>query len=301
MRLRLGALSVVLLATIAAALPVAASSDEHSSPGKYYMSLGDSLAFGFQEARALALAPTENPAGFNTGYSNDFAKMLREVRENVRLVNYGCPGETTDSFINGPCPYPFALHNPYSKGSQLATAVAFLNSHRNQVNPITIDIGSNDATAVLGACGVPPFTVASLSCIGPKVPGLINQIVTNLTAIIATLHAASPKSEIIVLNLYNPLIALDSVTDGFASDGFAVGINAAIAGVATASGARTADVFSTFNPGAASNPGNAVELTTICILSAICTALHDIHASDAGYRVMANALFKASGFRTEDD
>jgi lysophospholipase L1-like esterase len=301
MRLRLAALSVALLAAVAGAIPAAASSSEQQTePGKYYLSLGDSLAFGFQQAKFNALFPGEDPAGFNTGYANDFAALLRSIRHGVRLLNYGCPGETTVTFMNGPCPYPFALHNAYSQPSQLATAVAFLGSHRNQVNPITIDLGSNDALALLRSCGMPPISPSGIACVGPQVSGLVTQIRTNLTTIIAALHKASPKSEIIVLDLYNPLVALDSAQDGFASDALAGAVNAGIALAATTRGARLADVFTTFNPGGATNPGNPVELATICTLTAICTAL-DVHATDAGYTLMALKLWQASGFSDRDD
>jgi lysophospholipase L1-like esterase len=302
MRLRLATVSVILVALVAGALPAAAeSSDQSAKPGKYYLSLGDSLAFGFQQAKFNALFPGEDPAGFNTGYANDFAALLRTVRHGERLVNYGCPGETTISFINGPCPYPFALHNAYTKGSQLATAVDFLQGHRNQVNPITIDLGSNDALALLRACGMPPISPSGVLCVGPQVSGLVTQISSNLTTIITALHNASPKSEIIVLDLYNPLVFLDSALDGFASDGLAGAVNAGIANAATTPGARLADVFTTFNPGGATNPGNAVELATICTLTAICTALLDVHATDAGYVLMALKLWQASGFSDRDD
>lgn len=302
MRLRLAALSVALLAAIAGAIPAAASSsDQQTKPGKYYLSLGDSLAFGYQQATFNRIYPDVDASAFHTGYTNDFARLLKLARPGIKTVNYGCPGETTVSFIHGPCPYPFELHNAYSKGSQLATAVDFLQRHPNQVNPITIDLGSNDATGVLAPCGAPPFTPSALACVGPKIPALVNQIGTNLGTIIATLHAASPKSEILVLNLYNPLVAFDSAADGFISDTFAARIDdLAIAGAA-GSIAPVADVFSRFNPGARTNPGNAVELTTICLLSAICTSIHDTHPTNAGYAVMALKLWQASGFTRDDD
>ena len=35
---------------------------------------------------------------------------------------------------------------------------------------------------------------------------------------------------------------------------------------------------------------------TLCLLSLICTALQDIHPSDAGYAVMARQFWNASGY-----
>jgi lysophospholipase L1-like esterase len=289
MRLRLAALSVVLVATVASALPAAASSSgQFTAPKHYYLSLGDSLAFGYQQARFNAQFPAEPPTAFNTGYTNDFAALLRFSRHNITTVNYGCPGETTTSFINGPCPYPFALHNAYSQPSQLATAIAFLRSHPNQVSPITIDLGSNDATHdLIDVCTEPTVFVA---CVTAHLPALLTKLGTNLGTILAALHAASPRSEIIVLNIYNPLAVFNPLSDQFASL-----IDSTIHAAATSQGVRVADVFSAFNP---SGPA---EVPTLCLLTAICTALHDTHPTDAGYAVMALKLWQASGYARQDD
>jgi lysophospholipase L1-like esterase len=289
MRARLAAISVALFAVIAGAVPAAASSsDQSSEPGHYYLSLGDSLAFGYQQARFDALYPNEDPRAFHTGYTNDFAARLKLVRPGIKTVNYGCPGETTVSFISGPCPYPFALHTGYTRPSQLATAVAFLRAHPNKVSPITIDLGSNDATHdLIDACPNPSTFVA---CVSGRLPALLNKVGTNLATIVATLHAASPTSEIIVLNLYNPLaVSIPS------SDLFAAYIDATIKTAATSQGARVADVFSVFNP------SGAAEVPTLCLLTAICSALHDTHPTDFGYLAMALVLWRASGYSRDDD
>ncbi|HVS06897.1 MAG TPA: SGNH/GDSL hydrolase family protein [Candidatus Dormibacteraeota bacterium] len=288
MRLRLAAISVALLAVVAGAMPAAASSNQQTEPGKYYLSLGDSLAFGFQQATFNRIYPNERPDAFHTGYTNDFARLLKSARPGIKTVNYGCPGETTVSFINGPCPYPFALHNAYTQPSQLATALAFLGSHPNRVSPITIDLGSNDATHdLIEACPDPNTFVA---CVTARLPALLNKVGTNLATIVATLHAASPTSEIIVLDLYNPLAV--SIP---ASDQFATFIDNTIKLAATSQGARVADVFPVFNP---SGPA---EVPTLCLLTAICTSLHDTHPTNAGYAAMALTLWQASGYTREDD
>lgn len=287
MRLRLAALCAVLVATIAGSLPAAASAGQFPNPRKFDLSLGDSLAFGFQQAKFNAIFPNEDPSAFNTGYANDFAAMLQQTRDSVQLVNFGCPGETTVSFINGPCPYPFGLHNAYTQGSQLATAIAFLKANPDQVSPITIDVGSNDVTQALIPVCLDPTQAAAC---GAAVQALLPRLGGNLAAIIADLRAASPRSEIIVLDLYNPLAVQFPATDQIAAT-----INTVIQSAATSQGARFADVFSTFNP------GGPTEAATLCLLTAICTALQDTHATDAGYAVMALKLWQASGYRLEDN
>jgi lysophospholipase L1-like esterase len=282
MRLRPIAIIVAIVGLLAGTVSVSASSQKFNPPKQYYLSLGDSLAYGYQQAKANV---TQNPADFDTGYTDDFETMLAAIRPDTQAVNLGCPGETTSSFINGPCPTPVAfLHTGYSE-PQLVAALAFLGSHPGQVSPITIDIGSNDALAVEQLCAVPPFTPGGLACVSAHLPALLNQIGGNLSTIVLALHAASPSSEIIVLNLYNPLAVVYQGSDAFASL-----IDGAIEAAATAQGARVADVFSRFNPAGAN------EAPTICALTAFCTALHDVHATDDGYRVMADALWQASGY-----
>jgi hypothetical protein len=65
--------------------------------------------------------------------------------------------------------------------------------------------------------------------------------------------------------------------------------NAMLAQTAAQYRARFADPLPVFNP-----PVN--EIPTICQLTLICTPLHDIHASDAGYQKLADLLFAASGY-----
>src|SRR6202035_1098619 len=79
---------------------VSASSEHNNSPKHYYLALGDSLAYGYQRDKVLgeAAAGHIDPASF-PGYAGDFAKMLREVRDNIRTVNYGCPGGTAAQYV----------------------------------------------------------------------------------------------------------------------------------------------------------------------------------------------------------
>jgi hypothetical protein len=51
---------------------------------------------------------------------------------------------------------------------------------------------------------------------------------------------------------------------------------------------RVADVFTPFNRGP--------QPTTICLLTLICTQLQDGHPSDAGYQVIAQQFWAASGY-----
>ena len=90
------------------------------------------MAFGFQFVKFNANFPSVPASTFSTGYVDDCSGMLREIRPGIATLNYGCPGETSATFIHGGCFYTaagFPLHDPYD-GSQLSAALAFLRAHR---------------------------------------------------------------------------------------------------------------------------------------------------------------------------
>ena len=75
------------------------------------------------------------PTAFDTGYVDDFGLRLRQIQPTITTVNYGCPGETTSSFMTGPCLWTTLgqqLHDNFS-GSQLGAAIAFLKAHPGEV------------------------------------------------------------------------------------------------------------------------------------------------------------------------
>lgn len=264
---------------------VEASSAQFNPPKQYYLALGDSLAFGYQQAKFVQLAqhPPVDPAAFSTGYVDDFTQMLRMIQPTIQTVNYGCPGETTTRFLSSAgCPtYPFALHNGYTT-SQMDAALAFLRTHPGQVSPITLDIGSDDVIGLLEGCATQSNPQ---SCIDSVLPGALNQVATNLNSILSELRAASPSSEIIVMEYYNPL-AVTPLAD--ASNAVAVQLNNVIADDAQAHDARVADTFTPFNL-ASPQP------QTLCALTLMCSD-SDIHASNAGYQVIAQQFWAASGY-----
>jgi lysophospholipase L1-like esterase len=250
-----------------------------------YLALGDSLAFGYSQAKFNSLFPNEIPAAYNTGYVDDFGKVLKLFNPRLQVVNDGCPGETTDSFINGPCQYQlvFPLHHPYSGGpasSQLSDALAYLSAHPGKVSPITLDIGANDALGVIkGVCNLEPL------CIAGQAPALFAHVATNLGTILGQLRANAPNAQIIVLGLYNPFGSTIAGADQLTAQ-----LNGVMANVAAAAGARFADPLPLFNP-----PG-AREQPTICLLTNMCTPLVDIHPTDLGYAVLAGTILRQYSF-----
>jgi lysophospholipase L1-like esterase len=279
------ALAVAFLAIALYLAPTAGAARSQQGaarPQQTYLALGDSLAFGYSQAKFNELFPEENPAAYNTGYVDDFGKVLRLLNPGLQIVNDGCPGETTESFIDGPCQYqlgppPFPLHHPYVGGpasSQLSDALAYLSAHPGQVNPITLDIGANDVLGVIRiVCNLEP------ACIAAHAPALFNHIAGNLAAILTQLRAAAPHAQIILLGLYNPFGA--NIAGG---DALTAQLNETEATVASGFGARFANPQPLFNP-----PGK-LEQPTLCLLTNICTPLVDIHPTTLGYAVLAGVV-----------
>ena len=136
-----------LLAAALVALTVGASAAGATStvPRDYYLALGDSMAYGFQPTKAARGLP---PSAFDTGYVDVFATRLRALAPGVRVVNYGCPGESTVTFTKGGCPWLAEgkrLHDVF-RGSQLDAALAFLRAHPGEVSPITVTLGATTSS-----------------------------------------------------------------------------------------------------------------------------------------------------------
>ena|SRR5215204_6143666 len=268
--MRLKLILTTAIVGMALALPGVPSASQatpppkHNPPKSVYLALGDSSAFGFQLAKFLENLPAENPAAFNTGYVDDFARDLRAIKPRIRTINLSCVDETTDSLLGlEPCSYhpPFPLHTEYS-GSQIDAALGVLRAHRGQVSPITINVGGAD----LGR--------------GRS----LDHIQENLSRILARLREAAPYSEIIVLGYHNPFVVTVPGSDPLARD-----FNAHLAAAAAENRALFVNPLPVFNP-------PVDEIPTICRLTGMCTPLQDTHPSDAGYQKLADLLLAASGY-----
>jgi lysophospholipase L1-like esterase len=252
-----------------------------SPPRSYYLALGDSITYGFQRSKWYPGVPA---SAFSTGYVDHFASRLRQIQPGIVTLNYGCPGETTYSFIHDPCGWAQSgelLHDSFS-GTQLDAAVAFLVAHPGEVSPITITLWSNDVRLLVASC-----PAGDVVCIGNKAPEAIQAIDDNLTHALQRLREAAPKAEIIVTGAWDGFIgAFD-----FADPLFTI-LNASMADVAAAAQARFADPFPIFNPQGDIN----AETQSICTLTLLCTDDPDGHPSDAGYQALADVVFLVSDY-----
>jgi lysophospholipase L1-like esterase len=260
-----GAATISLIAvTVAMAVPGTAAVGGQDAPQRYYLALGDSITYGIQPGRG------RQPPTSDKGYVDLFAARLRTLSPKIRLVNYGCPGESSVTFTRGGCPWLAEgqkLHDPF-RGAQLKAALSFLRAHKGQVSPITLTLWGND--------------LAPLSAKGKGAPKAIASFASRLDSILAQLRKAAPTAEIIVTGAWNPEVDRPKLTEPLYRS-----LDAAIARTSVASRARVAKMYQVFNP-----PGN---IRRVCVLSHICSK-GDPHPNDAGYRAMADVFFSASGY-----
>lgn len=265
--------ALVVAITMAGAAPAAAKAP--ASP-RYYVSLGDSLAFGYQPD--LVAAGDLNAADYR-GYAEDYAAM----RPHLSLVNYGCPGETSASMLFGGCPWPGTLHDGYGTApSQAAAAVAFLTAHPGQVDLISIDIGSNDLLQLVGGCA---GNSDPLACIEGGVTATLGTLATNYARLLGELTAAAPDAKIVLFNYYNPL-ALQLP----GSDALVAAASGVVTRLAGQFHAAVADAFTAMNHAA----GSPAERAFLCSRTWECTSYRNIHPTDLGYRALAIALHHAA-------
>jgi lysophospholipase L1-like esterase len=267
---RLLVAAAALVAALAAAVaPAAAGSG-------YYLSVGDSLAQGYQPIGG-PWSPLGFP-GYNQGYPDQLLKLVRAPSEQPRLVKLGCGGETTTTMIVG-SPWCGAL---FPAGSQLAEAVAFLRAHRGEVAFVTIDIGGNDLLQPDG--------------------GGVAAIAANLPLILAQLRdAAGAGVPIVGMNYYNPFL-VDWFADPTTLQGHVdavVAFNDFLESIYAAAGDPVADVESAFDSTDTTLvSGVPRDVRRLCELTWLCASPPhgpDIHPNNAGYGAIAQAFADVLG------
>ena len=275
------ALAVVMVAT-------SCSSPQAPTAASYYLALGDSLSQGVQPDAAGASVET------GQGYPDLVYARLLGTHPGLKLVQLGCPGETTKTMMHGGiCRYP--------GGSQLAAAAAFLRAHRRHVLLVTIDIGANDPES----CGSQPSLKQLASCIG-EIPGAA----ANLSAILASVRgAAGPRVPVIGMSYYLPALAewrKGELGHAIAQVGerLAAAYNDILDRTYAQAGDTVANVFGAFDTSDFGDPTTVPGIGTLPRnVALICTWTWECappprgpnqHANPAGYQVIANAILKAA-------
>lgn len=260
--------SILLLIVAPSVFAAAHAQISLVGPKQRYLALGDSLAFGYQ--------PDLN---YDDGYVDDFYSNLQGHGVKA-LANLGCPGETSNTLINGKCPVPILRKFPYI-GSQLNAALIYLAAYRGQVSPVTLDIGANDI--------LPDINKSTCVINMGKFNADMATVDANLTQIILPkLHDAlmvngQLTGDLVMMNLYDPYQNICPNTVPYLQI-----FNQHLADDVSSYG-NIVDVFDGF--GGATTPNN-----NICNYTWECSIFHDVHAKDAGYSVIASAFENGTGY-----
>jgi lysophospholipase L1-like esterase len=255
---------VSILAVVAVAGMLAATSASADGKATYYVSVGDSLAQGYQP-----IGGPNSPLGvygYAQGYANQLFKAVRNRYEELRLVKLGCGGETTLTMVVGApwCGFP--------AGSQLAQAEAFLNAHRGAIAFVTIDVGANDV-----------FQYGDQAT--PTILTYLPQILVRLRA------AAGPGVPIVGMSYYGGGLpeVWGSTHDLTALQAYIAQVNAfnaLLAGIYTAAGDPVADVQGAFQVNDTTLvDGTPLDVVRECQWTWICASAPlgpDIHANSTG-------------------
>ena len=287
-----------LVGVVAAALLVmtagCSTSSKPAAPAtRYYVSLGDSYASGYQ--------PDANDGhGGNTtnGFAYQLVDKLHGVGTDVHLANFGCAGATTTSMLQETgCSSLGPNGIDYRNQTQAAAAEEFLRSHRDDIALVTVSIGGNDITR----CAT---DANAFGCFTSAVDG----IKRNLAALLAGLRDAGGASVPIIGTTY-PDIALaawltgDATAQGLARlsvTAFQSLVNPALQSAYSSVGATFVDITA-----ATGAYGSLDETTTLAPYGAIPTPVaklcqltfacdrRDIHPTTAGYTLIADAVLAA--------
>lgn len=279
-----GALVVSALGFAAVNVAGAAVTTTATATTGFYLDLGGSASVGEQ--------PTlSDPKGQPTaeGYANDVVKFEAARGATLQLTQLGCPGESTQSMLNG------GDHCYQAPDTQFTEAMSFLRSHYADQGIVTIDIGFNNVRRCFDN------DVVDVSCVSTAVTHLRKQLTTILSGLD---HVAGPGVTFVGLGHYDPFLAdalLGSVGNQFAQQtAQAMGhLNSAMLDVYNDAGIPMATVGDAFDSrdvsqvmlnGVGMVPDNVAETCDLTWMCATAPFGPNIHPNEVGYAAIAASI-----------
>lgn len=293
MKLHPRLLCLALATALLAVSPAAAQAAKAKSP-KIAVALGDSLSTGVQPDKAGKNQATKD------GYAYQLAK-----RSGAKLKNFGCGGATSESLVtsNKKCFEHFGklpFKNKSRATSQLAAAEKYIRANRGDIAYVTIDIGANDvASCAAGGKLDVPCVTKGIATIKKYVPEIAKRL----------RKAAGKNVPIAGMTFYNPFLQQWFANPGLAEATVGIAktqVNDGLTKIYKGQKFKVADVgtsFGTYTPFSRTTTyrgraGVPVAVADICKYSWMCAAAPrgpNIHATKAGYTVIADTFQKALG------
>lgn len=275
--------TILLTALVAVGLmtPSGSAAADQPPDTTYYLALGDSLAFG-------------TPSG--VGYAEYLTDTLQESQPGLQLKKLGCPGESTETMINGAGPWPTpeqrtcaALYKQQYGGStnQLDAALWFLHDNPGAVTYLTIDIGPNDVLRCIEGLSIDAGCVlGGLGTVRRNLPTIFGELRQHLDG--ATKTAG--------MTFYNPFAALWPLSQDVAKQSVIIlnGLNIIEAANYWRFGFRIAPVAAAFQTNDFSidpNTGLPANSTKACLWTFMCPPNSpDVHPNQLGYEAIADTF-----------
>ena len=282
------ALAALVAALSLLALPAAAQA---AKAKPYDVSLGDSYAAGYQRFSATDAKTTRD------GFAYQLVNKARKRGYKLKLVNFGCGGETSVSILKRKAKCggigPGGVN--YAGKTQATAAVDFLRKHKGRVKLITVSIGGNDVTA----CAREADPVA---CVGPA----MEKVKANGKVLLKRLRKAAGKKTRIVGITYPDVILGAWVGENPDQDlarlsvvAFKSLLNPALKEMYESVGGKFVDVtkatgaYTPLEQTTTLEPYGVIPdaVAEICRLTAYCT-YRDIHPNATGYGAIADLIAK---------
>jgi len=283
------ALALALLVLLAApAVAPAAQRDRE----RLYVSLGDSYAVGYQPREGGGGSATRN------GYADRLPQLARRRGYRLRLVNFGCGGETTRSVLErtDPCAAPAVGGPRYAGRTQVAAATRLLRRNRGRVALITVSIGGNDLTA----CATAPEPVQCAIAASARMR-------SNVTTLGRRLRAAAGR-DVSIVGLTYPVVTLAGWVTGDPARrdlarqsiaAFRLLVNPALATAYRRVDGRLVDVtaatdaYVPFEKTTTLAPYGVIPVAVarLCQIAYTCS-VGDIHLKTSGYHLVAGLVAK---------
>jgi acyl-CoA thioesterase-1 len=236
-----------------------------------YIALGDSLAEG---------VGASDPS--STAYVPKFHEYLQDALgiADLTLMNLGHSGDTSVDLI---------AHGHLAEAVREIGARNFDEIPENDVQVVTLNIGGNDLLdlfldlVIAGTCPELETSMAKPECVD-ALQDVLDGLRENFDQALDELEQADPDLPILTADLYNPFsgsnLPFDEVAEwaleGREGSPVEEGLNDVIRSIAAEHGVRVADWYSTFQ-------GKSAQFV----------APDRIHANDAGYTAMTDALAAA--------
>ena len=230
------------VAAVAAVVLVAAPLASAKAPApRYYVSLGDSLSQGVQpNVSGLSLET-------NQGYADQLYTILRGRIRNLKLVKFGCPGDTTTSLLTGKGNAIAAKFFKCNRTGARSSRPPSASSRRITSAVRSCWSRSTSAPTIVDGCTAPGVNVAKCVATGQ------NNIKTLTPKILSGVRTSVAKgTKLAAMTLYDPVLggyfSANPATRALASASVTLlkGINATIASANKAGGFVTADVAGAF-------------------------------------------------------